>query len=148
LVTFRGTDADLALPPTTSHEIAAVRLRELATGGRTPLYAGLRKAARVVAAEQRRDPHRRPLLIVVTDGRATHGPDPASMAQALSRVSTVIVDCESGPVRLGLAGRLATALGAVHLRLDALSADGLRAAAGRGSPLSGTGLSGTGRRAA
>jgi magnesium chelatase subunit D len=144
LVTFRGADADLVLPPTTSHEIAAVRLRELATGGRTPLYAGLRKAARVVAAEQRRDPHRRPLLIVVTDGRATHGPDPASLAPVLSRVSTVIVDCESGPVRLGLAGRLATALGAVHLRLDALSADGLRTAAGRGGPLSGTGLSGPG----
>jgi hypothetical protein len=41
----------------------------------------------------------------------------------------VVVDCESGPVRLGLAGRLATALGARHLRLDQVSAEALHWAA-------------------
>jgi magnesium chelatase subunit D len=135
LVTFRGTCAEVALPPTTSHEIGAARLRELPTGGRTPLAEGLRTAARVVAAEHRRDPYRRPLLILVTDGRATAGPDPVSVAGLLRGVACVVVDCESGPVRLGLAARLATALDGRYLRLEDLSADGLRAVA-------------TGRRAA
>jgi magnesium chelatase subunit D len=129
LVTFRGSGAEVALPPTTSHEIGAVRLRQLPTGGRTPLAAGLLCAARVLAAERRRDPDRRPLLVVVTDGRATSGPDPVTMAPALAGVACVVVDCESGPVRLGLAGRLAAALDARLLRLDELSADGLRTVA-------------------
>jgi magnesium chelatase subunit D len=129
LVTFRGDAAQVTLPPTGSHEVGAARLRELRTGGRTPVAAGLSTAARVVAAQHRRDPHRRPLLILVTDGRATAGPDPVAVAPALAGVACVVVDCESGPVRLGLAGRLATALHAEYLRLDQLSADGLRAVA-------------------
>jgi magnesium chelatase subunit D len=131
LVTFRGGSASVALPPTTSHEIGAVRLRELPTGGRTPLAAGLRCAATVVAAERRRDPYRRPLLILVTDGRATTGPDPLTVAPLLAGVACVVVDCESGPVRLGLALRLAVALDGTYLRLEELSADGLRAVAVR-----------------
>jgi len=131
LVTFRGEGAEVTLPPTGSHEIGAARLRELRTGGRTPLAAGLTTAARVVAAQRRRDPHRRALLILVTDGRATAGADPVAAAAALTGVAAVVVDCESGPVRLGLAARLAAALRAEYLRLDQLSADGLRAVATR-----------------
>ena len=81
LITFRGAGAELALPPTSSVEAAARRLTSLATGGRTPLAAGLAKAARVLAAERLRDPRRRALLVVVTDGRATSGSD-ADLARA------------------------------------------------------------------
>src|SRR5262249_6455577 len=73
LVTFRGAGAELTLPPTSSVEAAARRLASLATGGRTPLAAGLARAARVLAAERLPDPRRRALLVVVTDGRATSG---------------------------------------------------------------------------
>ncbi|MFD9878723.1 magnesium chelatase subunit D family protein, partial [[Kitasatospora] papulosa] len=44
LVTFRGKDAEVALPPTSSVDAAAARLESLPTGGRTPLAAGLLKA--------------------------------------------------------------------------------------------------------
>ncbi|MDP9430944.1 MAG: magnesium chelatase subunit D family protein, partial [Actinomycetota bacterium] len=71
LVTFRGTEAVLALPPTWSVEAAAARLTELPTGGRTPLAAGLLRAHDTLRVERVRDPQRRPLLVVVTDGRAT-----------------------------------------------------------------------------
>src|SRR5207248_2088411 len=81
LVTFRGTGAEVALPPTSSVEAAARRLTSLATGGRTPLAAGLIQAARVLATERIRDPRRRALLVVVTDGRATSGSD-ADLARA------------------------------------------------------------------
>ena len=66
---------------------------------------------------------------MVTDGRATSGPDPLPVARALSGTAAVVVDCESGPVRLGLAGRLAAALDADCLRLEELSASVLRRAA-------------------
>ncbi len=124
LVTFRGAGAELALPPTSSVEAAARRLTSLAAGGRTPLAAGLAKAARVLAAERLRDPRRRALLVVVTDGRATSGSD-ADLARAaamLARVASVVVDCETSILRLGLAERLAVQLGATLFRLDELEA--------------------------
>ncbi|NMO55451.1 VWA domain-containing protein [Actinoplanes sp. TBRC 11911] len=120
MITFRGHDAEQVLPPTSSHEVGVLRLAALRTGGRTPLAAGLRTAAATIATERRRDPRRRPLLVIVTDGRATSGPDPVQVAPALAGVSTVVVDCESGPIRLGLAGRLATALDADLMPLDQL----------------------------
>jgi magnesium chelatase subunit D len=122
MITFRGHDAEQVLPPTSSHEVGVLRLASLRTGGRTPLAAGLRTAAATIATERRRDPRRRPLLVVVTDGRATSGPDPVSVVPLLTGVATVVVDCESGPVRLGLARRLAVALHADLLPLDTLQA--------------------------
>ncbi|WP_149263188.1 VWA domain-containing protein [Actinomadura sp. K4S16] len=112
LITFRGRAADLVLPPTSSVEAGAARLRALATGGRTPLAAGLARAAEVLRAERLRDPARRPLLVVVTDGRATAGGDVDRAAGLLAGTAGIVVDCEDGPVRLGLAGRLAARLGA------------------------------------
>ncbi|MFD8610618.1 putative cobaltochelatase [Streptomyces sp. NPDC059631] len=131
LVTFRGSSAEVALPPTSSVDAAAVRLRSLPTGGRTPLAAGLLRAHEVLRVERLRDPARRPLLVVVTDGRATGGPEPVALAERAARllaadqVASVVVDCESGPVRLGLAGRLAGELGGTPVTLDELRADSI-----------------------
>ncbi len=127
LVTFRGAAADLALPPTSSVEAGARRLAALPTGGRTPLAAGLALAARVLRNERLRDPDRRPLLVVVTDGRATSGTaaELARAAGALAGVAAVVIDCESGAVRLGLAARLATRLGGTAVRLEELAAGGI-----------------------
>ncbi|WP_222262394.1 putative cobaltochelatase [Modestobacter marinus] len=133
LVTFRGDEAALALPPTWSVEAAAARLTGLPTGGRTPLAAGLLKAHETLTLERVRDPQRRPLLVVVTDGRATgaRGGDHLGNARraagllAAADVASVVVDCESGPVRLGLAATLGTALGGQTLRLAELGAESL-----------------------
>ncbi|MGW4198563.1 putative cobaltochelatase [Streptomyces sp. NPDC005004] len=131
LVTFRGSAAEVALPPTSSVDAAAARLESLPTGGRTPLAAGLLRAHEVLRVERLRDPSRRPLLLVVTDGRATGGPEPVGLAGRAARlfaaegVASVVVDCESGPVRLGLAGRLAGELGGTAVTLDELRADSI-----------------------
>ncbi|MEU5115404.1 putative cobaltochelatase [Streptomyces longwoodensis] len=131
LVTFRGSAADVALPPTSSVDAAAARLESLPTGGRTPLAAGLLKAHEVLRVERLRDPARRALVVVVTDGRATGGPEPVALAGRAARlfaaeqVASVVVDCESGPVRLGLAGQLATELGGTAVTLDELRADAI-----------------------
>ncbi|MEU3607340.1 putative cobaltochelatase [Streptomyces sp. NPDC035033] len=132
LVTFRGRGAELALPPTSSVDAAAARLEELPTGGRTPLAAGLLKAHDVLRVERLRDPSRRPLLVVVTDGRATGGgPDPVGLAARAARLhaadgtASVVVDCEAGPVRLGLAGSLARDLDGTAVTLDELRADAI-----------------------
>jgi magnesium chelatase subunit D len=131
LVTFRGAGAELALPPTGSVDIAARRLRDLPAGGRTPLAEGLLEAARVLELERVRDPRRRPLLVVVTDGRATTGPDAVARSRraaalvASRGIATVVVDCEDGRLRLGLAVSLATALAAEYVPVTEVSASAL-----------------------
>ncbi|HUR75120.1 MAG TPA: putative cobaltochelatase [Sporichthya sp.] len=130
LVTFRGTGATLDLPPTSSVEAGAARMRALPTGGRTPLAAGLLTARHALGVERLRDPARRPLLVLVTDGRATAGSDAlaqahrAAAALAGDGIAAVVVDCEDGPVRLGLAAGLAEVLGAPLFRLGELEAAG------------------------
>ncbi|KIQ64520.1 magnesium chelatase [Kitasatospora griseola] len=133
MVTFRGSGAELALPPTSSVEVGAARLEQLPTGGRTPLEAGLLRAHEVLRVERLRDPDRRALLVVVTDGRATGARDALARSHraagllAAQGVAAVVLDCESGPVRLGLARELAAHLNGDAVSLDELRADGVAA---------------------
>jgi magnesium chelatase subunit D len=131
VVTFRDRSAEIALPPTGSIDIAAKRLDGLPAGGRTPLAEGLMKAAEVVRRERLRDPSRRPLLVVVTDGRATAGRDAVRRAQQAAAhlvgegVGSIVVDCESGRMRMGLAANLAEHLHAEHVPLADVNAQAL-----------------------
>jgi magnesium chelatase subunit D len=135
LVTFRGDGAEVVLRPTGSVEVARARLAELPTGGRTPLGAGILAALDLAGTPQAGT--RQPLVVLLTDGRATaapHGEEPleaAHIAAAAVRhrgVAAVVVDVEDGPTRLGLGAELAVAMGARHLTLSELTAGGVVAA--------------------
>ena len=134
LITFRGEAAEVLLQPTSSVEVARARLTDLPTGGRTPLAAGLRSALAVATTPSRAKEHL-PLLVVITDARATSDPtggDPVESATAVaaeirrSGIRSVVIDAEavgagnSSP-RLGLAVRLAGSMGAAYVRLDDLT---------------------------
>ncbi|MFC4059051.1 VWA domain-containing protein [Planomonospora corallina] len=134
LVTFRQARAEVLLPPTSSVDVAAARLGELPAGGRTPLAEGLLTAAEVLRVERLRDPLRRALLVVVTDGRATAGPDPVDRAHRAARwlagtgVAALVIDCETGRFRMGLARLLSSELRAEHLPLGEVAAGELTTA--------------------
>ncbi|WP_210491844.1 VWA domain-containing protein [Patulibacter sp. SYSU D01012] len=134
LVTFRGTGAQVVLPPTGSVERAADRLARLATGGGTPLAAGLDAAGTLLDAHRRRDPARRTLCVVVTDGRASGGKAGLAAAERAAeglgrRADGVVVfDSEQGRVRLGLAARIADAAGARLLPVSVLTGEPARGA--------------------
>ncbi len=135
LVTFRDDAAQVVLEPTASVELARRRLDGLATGGTTPLAAGLRSAADLARRHSAED--LQPVIVVVTDGRATvadRGIDPAgavddAMAVAASIAGSfpfVVVDVEDpAGRRMGLAKRLAGTLGAAHVPLGTVTADQL-----------------------
>ncbi len=131
VITFRQQEARLVLPPTSSAYIAGRRLARFDTGGKTPLAEGLLAARELIVRERARDRARRALVVVLTDGRATAGPDPLGRSRiAAARLvaegaAAVVVDCETSYVRLGLAGQLARQLGAPAVRLDQLHADHL-----------------------
>ncbi|OBG52539.1 MULTISPECIES: magnesium chelatase subunit D family protein [unclassified Mycobacterium] len=131
VITFRQNEARLLLPPTSSAHIAGRRLARFDTGGKTPLAEGLLAARELIVREKARDRARRSLVVVLTDGRATAGPDPLGRSRAAAArlvaegAAAVVVDCETSYVRLGLAERLARQLGAPAVRLEQLHADSL-----------------------
>jgi magnesium chelatase subunit D len=70
-----------------------------------------------------------PILILVTDGRPNRGltrTDPLQESLAICRrlasnsLHAVVVDTETGLIRLGLASQFAEALSASHVKLDEL----------------------------
>ena len=133
VITFRQQDATVLLPPTSSVYIASRRLARFDTGGKTPLAHGLLAARDMVVRERARDRARRSLVVVLTDGRATGGPDPLGRTRtAAARLvaegaAAVVVDCETSYIRLELAKDLAGHLNAPVVRLDQLRADELTA---------------------
>ncbi|HOS44516.1 MAG TPA: magnesium chelatase, partial [Armatimonadota bacterium] len=103
---------------------------------RTPLAAGLAKAYDTLAPALRRDPTLRPLVLLVSDGKANVGwdggngvEDACRLAERLGqdrRIRWVVVDTEERHgVRLQLARRLAGALGADYFHLEDLQANDL-----------------------
>jgi magnesium chelatase subunit D len=123
LIGFRGTQASLLLPPTNSADLAYARLRDLPTGGRTPLASAL-WLAHSLLARQATSSHG--LAVLVSDGRgnvSVSGGDPQIEALAAARslgaaFDTLVVDTEQGQVRLGLARRVCHAAGGHYVRLD------------------------------
>jgi magnesium chelatase subunit D len=70
LVAFRGDQADTLLPLCSSVDLAYKGLKELPTGGRTPLAAGLERGLNLLMAEKQKDEGAIPVLLLISDGRA------------------------------------------------------------------------------
>jgi magnesium chelatase subunit D len=114
IIAFRDGGARLLVHPGAPLEGAAAAVRELPTGGRTPLAAGLDAAGWLLRRETGRQPNRRAVAIVLTDGRVADTDGAARAAAArLGRIAAAVhvVDTEEGSVRVGLAATLAAAAG-------------------------------------
>ena len=138
LVVFRGQQGKVLLPPTGSVERASRELEILPTGGRTPLADGLKESFRVIGTALRKKPDTRPILIVVSDGRANVTPRlaegsalDAALAEAGriaqdARVHSFVIDVEqAGLLQFGQARQLAEALRAEYLPVQDLRASTL-----------------------
>jgi magnesium chelatase subunit D len=127
LLAFRGTGAELVLPPAHGLRPARQALEALPVGGTTPLAHGLAAACRLVRGELRRQPRQPIWTVLLTDGRtnvAAAGGDPWQEALAQGRAlaacgaEVLVVDTETGRPRFGRAGELARVLGAACLPLE------------------------------
>ena len=108
LVAFRGSDAQLLLPPTRSLTRARRALTELPGGGGTPRAAGLSMVCTLGTGLTRRD--YTPLLVLLTDGRgnialdgstnraaATEDAMKAGRAIAAAGLAGVVIDISPRP---------------------------------------------------
>lgn len=121
LLTFRGDEAVLKLPLTKSISRAHSLLQGLQTGGRTPLFLGLSRSLEVLKHTARKSKGITPVLVVVTDGRATSRYAGENSPEALRRLGVelrqigtkiLVIDSEEGFIKMGKAQALAEALGA------------------------------------
>lgn len=137
LIAFRGTDAELLLPPTRSLVQTKRRLASLPGGGGTPLAAGLQQAA--VLAAQSRSKGLTPTVVLLTDGRANVAldgtPDRAAaqadaekMAQLLrgEGIAALVIDMSNRPQQPLQA--LATRLSAPYIAMPRANAERLTGA--------------------
>lgn len=135
VVIFRKDYAEVVLPPTSSVELAHKRLKDLPTGGKTPLPLGLLETYKLIKNFHLKCPRMRILLICLSDGRANvpikPGEDPleeakriASEISNLTYVDSIIIDCEpkESLTRLDLSKELAQWLKGRFLDLEDLKA--------------------------
>ncbi len=135
MVAFRKNQAEVLLPVTRSVDFAQKKLATMPTGGKTPLAKGLLKAEDVLDMLYRQDANQDPVMILITDGRATSslnkGTNPVTdaleEAKRIGRrnIPVAVIDTESGFIKLGLAKKLAKAMGASYFQVDKISEDQL-----------------------
>lgn len=126
LIAFGNSRADVLLPLTRSVEYAVKHLNRLSAAGNTPVAMGLRRALEVLEAEKKHSDDFRPFLLLLTDGKANYDilpGDPFSHALATAsrireaQIPALVIDTESGPFNMGLAEKLAEAMGGAYWRL-------------------------------
>ena len=135
MLAFRRDNAELLLPITRSVDLAQRCLKQMPTGGKTPLAEGLSLAYSTLERMSKADKDLEPILILVTDGRAnaqsidTTNPVEAAMKMAAyirkAKITTLVIDTEKGFVKLGLAKALARAMGANYYHIDKLSQENI-----------------------
>ncbi|MCX7991937.1 MAG: VWA domain-containing protein [Proteobacteria bacterium] len=125
-ITFRGTKAELILPFTRSIILAQRELKNIKTGGKTPLSLALRKALEEIKRELLRERDSELILLIFSDGRANislSGMDPFEEAVLIGKkilekeVKTFVIDTDPTWINYPYAKDLAKAMKAKYLKL-------------------------------
>lgn len=130
MLAFRRQKAEVLLPITRSVDLAQKCLAEMPTGGKTPLADGLATALLTLARLNKKDSELEPILVLVTDGRANAvegNEDPVASAIKMAekirkaKITSVVIDTENDFIKLGVAKKVAQAMGASYYSLNQLS---------------------------
>ncbi len=105
MITFKDKEAKVMLPVTSSSKLAYKCLKELPTGGKTPLSMGLLRAYEVIKRHHLKFPLDRIILTIISDGRANVSIEPKSdpldevtlLCKEISKleyVDSIVIDTE------------------------------------------------------
>ncbi|MDY6834261.1 MAG: magnesium chelatase subunit D family protein [Chloroflexota bacterium] len=132
-ITFRHERAEIVLPPTSSLDLAAKRLKELPTGGKTPLPDGLRQGINIIRRERTKNPSIVPILVLVSDGKG-NVPIKDNVSKEViylaneireENIHIVVIDSEDSGIGLGYGKQIAEASGGTYHQLDTLDSKGI-----------------------
>ena len=122
MLAFRRNRAEVLLPITRSVDLAQKCLAEMSTGGKTPLADALETSLNMLTRMTKQENELEPILILVTDGS-----DPVEaavkMAEKIKKagITSVVIDTENDFIKLGVAKKIAHAMGATYYSLQKLS---------------------------
>ena len=102
MIMFKGNKAEVILPPTKSVELALKRLKELPTGGKTPLPAGIVKGIELIKTELLKGYRVIPMMVLITDGKGNvalfndvlKDLDKCALQLKKDLIRTIIIDTE------------------------------------------------------
>lgn len=107
LIAFRGTSAELLLPPTRSLTAAKRKLAGLPGGGPTPLASGLKAGMELAQSVERRGSS--PVLVLLTDGSGNialdGSPDRTLAAEELTRLAATCKARQTRTICIDIARR-------------------------------------------
>lgn len=131
-IAFRGTTAEVLLPPTSSVDLAQKALSILPTGGRTPLPHALLTTLNLIESEARkcRSPSLlRPFVVLITDGKA-NVPLSGDIKREILDLSEklkdagaciAVIDVSEDPFTPNFIVDIVKSAGAKHIRLESLT---------------------------
>jgi|LGVE01.1.fsa_nt_gb magnesium chelatase subunit D len=129
MMTFRGNQTEVVLNTTRSIDLAYKKLQEIKTGGRTPLTLGIQNVVSYIKGQRAKNQNIVPIVIIISDGRGNVKLSEKSFVEELVSISKmaskekiefIVVDSETGFLKLGLAKTMADSLDARYLSLDEL----------------------------
>lgn len=135
MMAFRRSSTELILPPTKSVEYGYRKLKELPTGGKTPLSDALETSAEFMQTYSKSHPGEKCHIALITDGRANvplseNADANKEVLEIAEKISVpglrwIVIDASSGYARFGNAEKLAEKLGAAYFSIENLNADRL-----------------------
>lgn len=137
MIVFRKDKAEILLPLTSSVELALKRLREIPTGGKTPLSAGLMEAYKLMKITHFKYPENRLLILIITDGKPNVSLSDKPVLEELKSVcfmlkdfpltDFIVIDTEKKDkfMKMDLAIEIAEWLQATYHSIDSLKSESL-----------------------
>ncbi|MEJ5226711.1 AAA family ATPase [Thermodesulfovibrio sp.] len=137
MIVFRKDRAEIVLPPTSSVELAQRRLKEIPTGGKTPLGAGILEAYKLIKKIRLKELESRFIVIIITDGRGnvsiSNNPplkeleSVCILLRGFPHVDFIVIDTENkkGFLKMDMAVKIAHLLEARYATLENIKAEDL-----------------------
>ena len=130
IVVFRKDKAEVMLNITRSVDLAEKCLRNLPTGGKTPLAAGLYISYQILKTDKIKNPDSLQYLVVVSDGKAnvplkTNNPlqDAFELGEKIRNegIKTMVIDTEDNYIEYGFAKDLAEKMDSDYIKITQIS---------------------------